>query len=203
MMGFHDTSDTRVQNLYLRSKTTLLLHKSTQSVINSLIIFFKEGSSQLREWLRDCVRDCWQPVWKIFQLWWIGRLLISRWVFVVSRLNYPGLGLPWLSRSIGPITELGWEESSNKITPFRHPTCIQKCEEKSFWTPPCKQSLVESTCTGFWQYLTIMISWWCLEPTWTDTCLWCDTWHTYCVCTVYYQVSHNNNLMAIKTVPWI
>ena len=148
MMGFHDIGNTRVQNFYLRSKTTLLLHKSTQSVINSLIIFFKEGSSQLREWLRDCVRDCWQPVWKIFQLWWIGRLLISRWVFVVSRLNYPGLGLPWLSRSIGPITELGWEDSSNKITPFRHPTCIQKCEEKSFWTPPCKQSLVESTCTG-------------------------------------------------------
>ena len=35
-----------------------------------------------------CVRYCWQAVWKIFQLWWIGRLLISRWVFVVSRLNY-------------------------------------------------------------------------------------------------------------------
>ena len=25
---------------------------------------------------------------KIFQLWWIGRLLISRWVFVMSGINY-------------------------------------------------------------------------------------------------------------------
>ena len=140
---------------------------------NSLIIFFKEGSSQLREWLRDCVRDCWQPVWKIFQLWWIGRLLISRWVFVVSRLNYPVLGLPRLSRSIGPITELGWEHSSNEITPFWHPTCIQKCEEKNLFEHPLivnnhwfKVHVLEST-SPIWSVDGL-----CLDPTWTDMCLW-------------------------------
>lgn len=185
---------TRVRNLYLRSKPTLLLHKITKSIINALIIFFKEGSSQLREWLRDCVRDCWQAVWKIFQLWWIGRLLISRWVFVVSRLNYPELGLPGLCwpRLSRPIRELGWWESTNEVTPFWHATCIQKARWKSFFEGPlCKQSLVKSTCVGLLtvrrHHNQLMI--FRTINHYVCTVVVSDTWHTYC------QVSQNNLIL--------
>ena len=57
--------------------------------ISWVFIINQGGKIKYFHWL--CVwlvRDCWQVVWKIFQLWWIGRLLISRWVFVMSKLNY-------------------------------------------------------------------------------------------------------------------
>ena len=67
----------------------------SEQTINSDILesWFPVDSRVMYLWLVTrtfslCVRYCWQAVWKIFQLWWIGRLLISRWVFVVSRLNY-------------------------------------------------------------------------------------------------------------------
>ena len=139
MMGFHDTQAIPGSETCIWGQKQLFYYtRSQKSIINALIIFFKEGSSQLREWLRDCVRDCWQAVWKIFQLWWIGRLLISRWVFVVSRLNYPRRGLPGLCwpRLSRPIRELGWWESTNEVTPFWHATCIQKARWKSFFEGP-------------------------------------------------------------------
>ena len=194
MMGFHDTRDTRVRNLYLRSKITLLLHKSTNS-ISALIIFFKSGSSQLREWLRDCVRDCWQAVWKIFQLWWIGRLLISRWVFVVSRLNYPQFGLPGLYRPrlFRPIRGPGWGESTNEVTQFWHATCIQKVRWKSFFEGPlCKQSLVKSTCVGLLRvrhHHNQLMIFRTINRRYVCTVVVSDTWHVYC------QVSRNNLIL--------
>ena len=125
--------------LVFEVKNNSFIAQANNNSINTLIIFLAEGSSQLREWLRDCVRDCWQAVWKIFQLWWIGRLLISRWVFVVSRLNYPGFGLPGLYRPrlSRPIREPGWGESTNEVTPFWHAaTCIQNVRRKSFLKAP-------------------------------------------------------------------
>ena len=118
--------------LVFEVKNNSFIAQANNNSINTLIIFLAEGSSQLREWLRDCVRDCWQAVWKIFQLWWIGRLLISRWVFVVSRLNYPGPGLR-PAQMIRPIRGPGWGESANQKTSLWH---MQYASKKIFLNTP-------------------------------------------------------------------
>ena len=145
--------------LVFEVKNNSFIAQANNNSINTLIIFLAEGSSQLREWLRDCVRDCWQPVWKIFQLWWIGRLLISRWVFVVSRLNYPALTArhAYLPSPEWTNERARWRAGTNQRPQMWQAQSIQNSAE-SFWTSSLCTVLspVKSTSVGCWHGLHII-----------------------------------------------